>query len=70
MYDREDETFIEGFMQLKYLSRMLQETDSDWTVVHRNINKARYIWKRLGKLLRREGSDSRVSALVYRVVVQ
>ena len=48
----------------------MEETYSGWKEVHRNINKARSIWKRLGKMLIWEGADSRVSYLFYRAVVQ
>ena len=38
-------------MQFKYLGRMMEEIDSEWTLVHRNINKAQVVWRRLGKML-------------------
>ena len=49
---------IEGVTHFKYLGRILEETDSKWTVVHRTISKARAVWRRLGNMLQREGADS------------
>ena len=34
-----------------------------------NVGKARRVWNRLRKLLRREGAEPRVSAMFYRLVV-
>ena len=41
-----------------------------WKEVCRNIGKARRVWSRLGKLLRREEAESRVYAMFYRAVVR
>ena len=54
----------------KYLGRILYQSYNDWPEVRRNAGKARLVWSRLGKLLRREGADPRVSAMFYRAVVQ
>ena len=70
MYEREYDPFIEGVKQFKYLGRILEEVDSDWQAVQRNTNKARIVWWRLVKLLRREGGGSHVSELFYKEVFQ
>ena len=57
-------------IQFKYLGRMLEETDSDWMAVHRNINKAQEVCRRLVKLFIREVVDIQVSASFYGAVVQ
>ena len=48
----------------------MDRSDDNWLAVLRNVGKARRVWRRLGKLLRREGADPRVSAMFYREVVQ
>ena len=57
-------------MQFQYLGRTLGETERDLVEVHRNISKVRAVWRRLGKLLRQEGENIRVSDLFYREVIQ
>ena len=49
---------------------MLDRLDYDWQEVRRNTGKARQVWIRIGKLLRREGVDPQVSAMFYWEVVQ
>ena len=56
---------IEGVENFKYLGRILYRSDYDWTVVLRNVGKAYRVWRRLGKLLRREGAEPRVSAMFH-----
>ena len=53
-----------------YLGRILHRADEDWLNVIRDIQRARQFWGRLGKLLRREGSDPIISENFYRTVVQ
>ena len=67
----EDETeYIEGAETFKYLGRMLDRSDSNWTTVRYNSRKERRVWNWLGKLTWREGEDPRVSEMFYREVVQ
>ena len=61
---------FEGVDAFKYLGRVLHRTDDDWPAVLRNIRRARQVWGRLGKLLRREGAELIISAKFYRAVVQ
>ena len=44
--------------------------DDGWPVVRRNIIHARSVWGILGKLLRWEGIEQKVSAISYRAVEQ
>ena len=44
---------FEGVDSFKYLGRVLNRLDEDWPAVFRNIWRARQVWGRLGKLLRR-----------------
>ena len=46
---------IEEVGMFKYLGKPLYCSNENWTVVPRNIRKARQVWGRLGKLLRRKG---------------
>ena len=62
--------YIEGLGLFKYLGRPLERPDNDWPAVRRNIRKAHQFWCRLGKIIRREGTDQLVLALFYRSVVQ
>ena len=57
-------------MVFTYLGRPLDKSDDICLAVHRNIQKVRQVWGRLGKLPRREGADPFVSAIFYRAVVQ
>ena len=61
---------IEGVETFKYLGRMLDRLDDDWPAVLRNVGKALRLWIGLGKLLRSEGTDPQVSAMLYWAVVQ
>ena len=49
---------------------MLDRSDNDWPGVRQNFGKARRVWSRLGKLLRREGVEPLVSEIFYWEVVQ
>ena len=65
----EEAEHIEGVGVFKYLGRMLDRSDNDWPAVLHNIRKARQVWRRLGKLLRREGADPEVLSKFYHAVV-
>ena len=56
--------------EFKYLGRVLTNTDDDWTVVARNIGKARASWRRLARILGWEGADPKVSRSFYTAVTQ
>ena len=59
-----------GVGMLTYLWRPLEKSDNEWTEVCRNIRKARQVWGRIRKILRREGADPFVLDIFYRAVVQ
>ena len=54
----------------KYLGRILDWSDDDWSAVLWNSGKVQRVWSQIWKMLRREGADPRVSAVFYRAVVQ
>ena len=45
----------------KYLGRVLLEMYDDWTALVRSIVKARTLWRRMSRILSREGASLRVS---------
>ena len=61
---------MQNVTTVRYLGRHLYQIDDDWPDVRWNIMRARLVWGRLGKLLRREGADPRVTEMFYRAVVQ
>ena len=54
----------------KYLGWILHQADEDWPAFLRNIWRARKVWGKLGKFLRREGGEPIISEKFYRAVVQ
>jgi hypothetical protein len=52
-----------------YLGRMLSSSDEDWPDVHKNLVKARRKWALISRVLRREGSDPRSTAMFCKAVV-
>ena len=39
--------------------------DNDWPVVVRNLSRARAVWKRMTRILSREGAEPRVSGFFF-----
>ena len=68
-YDRKEYPLLEGVTHFQYFDRTLENTDNECTTVHLNIGKEWAVRRRLGKLLRREGADIRISDLFYRAVI-
>ena len=66
----EEAECIEVLNRFKYLVRLLDRSYNEWPEVLCIIRKARQVWGRLGKLLRREGGYPAVSEKFYREVVQ
>ena len=62
--------YFEGVGSFKYLGRVLHQEDHNWSAVLLNIRRARQVWGRLGKLLRREGAYPILLSKFYRAVVQ
>ena len=53
----------------KYLGRPLERSYDNWTVVPRNIRKARQVWGRIGNMIQREGAEPDISAKLYCAVI-
>ena len=54
---------------LKYLGRVISATDDDWPEVFINMAKAQAVWRRLTRILSREGAAPRVSEFFFKSVV-
>ena len=54
----------------KYLGRVISAPDYDWLEVIRNLEKARAVWRRIVRILIRDGVMPWVSRLLSKVVVQ
>ena len=61
---------MEAMPEFKYLGRILTATDDDWPEVAWNLKKARRSWGRLARVLRREGTDPKVSRTFFIAVTQ
>ena len=70
IYEGEGEERVENITTFRYLVIPLNQMDDNCTAVRQNIMRARSVWGRLGKLLRQEGAEPRVSEIFYRAVVQ
>ena len=44
--------------------------DDDWPEVVRNLSQARAVWKRMTRILSREGTELQVSVFFFKAVVQ
>ena len=44
---------VENVLNFQYLGITLYQTDDDWPAIRQNIMRARSVWGRLGKSLRR-----------------
>ena len=53
----------------KYLGRVMTAGDDDWPEVAGNLVKERKIWRRLLRILSREGANKRVSGNFFKAVV-
>ena len=54
----------------RYLRRIISVEDDDWPAVIRNLEKARAVWRRMTRILIREGEMLRVSTFFFKSVVQ
>ena len=49
----------------KHLGRVLLVADDDWPAVIRKLRKARAVWRRMSRILIREGARLQVSGLFF-----
>ena len=74
-----EETFIltweeetecnDGVEVFKYLRRLLERLDNDWSAVLQNIRKARQLWGSLEKMLQKEGGEPAILEKFYCAVI-
>ena len=65
-----DEREIETVKEFKYLGRILNDEDDDSAAVDQNLQRARCVWARFGKVLCRTGANPKQMAAFYKAVVQ
>ena len=61
---------MEGVEKFKYLESPMDQMDCDWLEVCQNFKRERKVWGRLGKMIKIEEADIKVSEMLYRAVVQ
>ena len=61
---------LEMTTSFRYLGRVISAADNNWPEVVRNLAKARAVWKRVARILIREGARPRVSVFFFKDVVQ
>ena len=54
----------------KYLGRVILATDDDWMAVLRNLAWEKTVWRRMLRILSREGATPWVSGLFFKAVIQ
>jgi len=63
-------TLIKKVRQFKYLGQIVDDSDKDELAsIDQNIQQARGIWARLGKLLAREDANPIAMGIFYKVIV-
>ena len=61
---------LERVKVFRYLGRLLSQNDDDIQAVWSQLHKARGTWARVGQVLRKENTPPRVSAKLYKAIVQ
>ena len=61
---------LERVEVFRYLGRLLAMGDTDAQAVRANLKKARRVWARLSRVLRRENASPRTSGRFFQAVVQ
>ena len=61
---------LEMVLSFKYLGRVLLTADDDWTVVIQNLTKAWVVWRRITRILSRDGARPQMSGFLFKAVVQ
>jgi hypothetical protein len=61
---------LERVEVFRYLGRLLSQDDNDIHAMRSQLCKAHGTWARVGQVLRRENAPPRVSAKLYKAIVQ
>ena len=59
---------LETLTAFRYLGQVLTAGDDDWLAVVGNLGKARNSWRRLSRILSREGADPKLLGHYYKAV--
>ena len=57
---------LEMVTSFQYLRRVILAADNYWLAVVQNLEKSRAVWRRMTKILSREGSEPRVSRFIFK----
>ena len=61
---------LDMVLSFKYLGRVLSVADDDCPAVIRYLVKARVVWRRMARILIREGARPRVSRFFFKAIVK
>ena len=61
---------LEVLTSFQYLGRVVLSADNDWPEVVRKLSRERAVWKRMERVLGREGGDLRVSGFFFKSMAQ
>ena len=61
---------LEMVTSFRYPGRVISAADDDWLAVVQNLAKARAVWRRMTRILSREGARPWVSGFFFKAVVQ
>ena len=61
---------IQMVTSFRYLGRVISAADDNWPAVVWNLAKARAVWRRMTRILSREGAETRVSGFFFKAVIQ
>ena len=65
------DNIINSVTEFKYLGRILDNKDDDSKALQNQLGKARAVWGRIGKILKkRADSNIRIMSIFYKVVLQ
>ena len=63
---------IKRVNEFKYVGRILDDNDNDLKAIENQLTKARAVWRRIGKILKKRRADSniRIMSVFYKVILQ
>ena len=61
---------LEMMTSFRYLGRLISAVDNDWAAVVRNLGKAWAVWRRMTRILSREGAEPQGPSFFFKAVVQ
>ena len=61
---------LEMLTSFNYLGRVISEADNDWTVVVSNLSWEKKVWRRMLRIISREGVAPQVSGVFFKAVIQ